>query len=238
MRLCRRYCAPPLSMVAIMVMPATFLANFLTNHLGAWRGKGWRVVTKPPLCGGACGNPRCIDGSDPLLPSSSDFSVAEYCLREANEDRIILPSNVRLHIAKQVTSAVSYLHTAFARPIIHRDPKPSCLFLDDDYVPKLYNFLLSITIPPMVLGFEDDVTRTIGYIDIIYLWSNRIIEKTNMYSFGVLLLVFLTRRKDLESNQAEGIDLLISYVRSFDGRIEAVVDPKIYEEVRGNVQVQ
>ncbi|RXH97423.1 hypothetical protein DVH24_007769 [Malus domestica] len=158
-------------------------------------------------------------------------------LREANEDRIILPSNVRLHIAKQVTSAVSYLHTAFARPIIHRDPKPSCLFLDDDYVPKLYNFLLSITIPPMVLGFEDDVTRTIGYIDIIYLWSNRIIEKTNMYSFGVLLLVFLTRRKDLESNQAEGIDLLISYVRSFDGRIEAVVDPKIYEEVRGNVQL-
>ncbi|CAN6544508.1 unnamed protein product [Malus baccata var. baccata] len=158
-------------------------------------------------------------------------------LRGANEDQIILPWNIRLCIAKQVASAVSYLHTASAGPIIHRDLKPSCLFLDDDYVPKLHNFSLSITIPPMESDVEDDVTGTIGYIDPVYLWSNRITEKTDVYSFGVLLLVFLTGRQPWAFLGVEGIPM-IPYVCGCDGRIGDIVDPKIYEEVRGNEQVQ
>nr|XP_008372972.2 non-functional pseudokinase ZED1-like [Malus domestica] len=154
-------------------------------------------------------------------------------LRGANEDQIILPWNIRLRIAKQVASAVSYLHTAFAGHIIYVDLKPSCLFLDDDYVPKLYVFSHSITIPPVESDVEDDVTGTIGYIDPVYLWC-----KTDIYSFGVLLLVFLTGGKAVESDQVEGIGSLISYVQGCHCRLEAIVDPKIYEEVRRNVQVR
>ncbi|XP_068321903.1 non-functional pseudokinase ZED1-like [Pyrus communis] len=156
----------------------------------------------------------------------------------ASEDRIILPWNIRLRIAKQVASAVSYLHTAFAGAIIHRHLNPRCLFLDDDYVPKLYDFSLSITIPPPDSDVEDAVGGTLGYLDPAYMRSGRISEKTDVYSFGVLLLVFLTGRKALEFNQAEGYGSVISYVLECDGQIRAIVDPKIFEEVEENEQLQ
>ncbi|PRQ22638.1 putative protein kinase RLK-Pelle-RLCK-XII-2 family [Rosa chinensis] len=53
----------------------------------------------------------------------------------------------RLGIAKQLANALSYLHTAFPRPIILRDLNFSCIYLGHDYVPKLSYFGLSITIP-------------------------------------------------------------------------------------------
>ncbi|XP_048426813.1 non-functional pseudokinase ZED1-like [Pyrus x bretschneideri] len=156
----------------------------------------------------------------------------------ASEDQIILPWNIRLRIAKQVASAVSYLHTAFAGAIIHRFLNPSCLFLDDDYVPKLYDFSLSITIPPPDLVVEDAVRGIAGYLDPAYMRSGRISAKTDVYSFGVLLLVFLTGRNVVEFNQAEGYESVISYVLECDGQIRAIVDPKIFEEVGENEQIQ
>ncbi|XP_048426814.1 non-functional pseudokinase ZED1-like [Pyrus x bretschneideri] len=156
----------------------------------------------------------------------------------SDEDQIILPWNIRLRIAKQVASAVSYLHTAFARAIIHRYLNPNCLFLDDDYVPKLYDFSHSITIPPPDWDVQDAVGGTPGYLDPAYMWSGSISEKADVYSFGVLLLVFLTGRKAVEFNQEEGYESVISYVLECDGQIRAIVDPKIFEEVGQNEQIQ
>ncbi|XP_048426761.1 non-functional pseudokinase ZED1-like [Pyrus x bretschneideri] len=156
----------------------------------------------------------------------------------SDEDQIILPWNIRLRIAKQVASAVSYLHTAFARAIIHRYLNPNCLFLDDDYVPKLYDFSHSITIPPPDWDVQDAVGGTPGYLDPAYMRSGCISEKTDVYIFGVLLLVFLTGRKAVEFNQAEGYESVISYVLECDGQIRAIVDPKIFEEVGENEQIQ
>ncbi|XP_048426816.1 non-functional pseudokinase ZED1-like [Pyrus x bretschneideri] len=153
----------------------------------------------------------------------------------ASEDQIILPWNIRLRIAKQVASAVSYLHTAFAGAIIFGYLNPSCLFLDDDYVPKLYDFSLSITIPPPDSDVADAVRGTLGYLDPAYMRSGCISEKTDVYSFGVLLLVFLTGRKALE---LKGYGNVISYVLECDGQIRAIVDPKIFEEVEENEQIQ
>ncbi|XP_070677895.1 non-functional pseudokinase ZED1-like [Malus domestica] len=134
-------------------------------------------------------------------------------LRGDNEDQIILPWNIRLRIAKQLASAVSYLHIAFAEPIIHRYLNPSCLFLDDDYISKLYSFSHSTTIPPTESDVEDAVGGTPG--------------------FGVLLVVFLTGRTPWEIWRVEGIEI-IPYARGCDGRIGEILDPRIYEEVRGN----
>ncbi|RXH97425.1 hypothetical protein DVH24_007771 [Malus domestica] len=98
-------------------------------------------------------------------------------LRGDNEDQIILPWNIRLRIAKQLASAVSYLHIAFAEPIIHRYLNPSCLFLDDDYISKLYSFSHSTTIPPTESDVEDAVGGTPGYLDPAYMRPGLISEK-------------------------------------------------------------
>ncbi|PQQ22000.1 non-functional pseudokinase ZED1-like [Prunus yedoensis var. nudiflora] len=161
-------------------------------------------------------------------------------LRGDNEDESLsLPWKTRLLIAKKLASAVTYLHTALPRPIIHRDLNPQCIFLDDDYVPKLCNFSLSITIPLMESEVEDDVRGTIGYLDPAYMSSGRILEKTDVYSFGVLLLVLLTGRRAFWLDVMNIEDYTVTdYVKSRAYQLQAIVDPKILEEVGGNEQVE
>jgi serine/threonine protein kinase len=59
--------------------------------------------------------------------------------------------------------AIAYLRTAFSRPVIHMGVKLANIFLDHDDVPKLTNFMFSVSIPEdethVVL---DDLCGTIG----------------------------------------------------------------------------
>ncbi|CAL8176974.1 unnamed protein product [Prunus armeniaca] len=128
---------------------------------------------------------------------------------------LLLPWKIRLCIAKQLASAVTYLHTALPSPVVHGDLKPGCIFLDHDYVPKLSNFSLSMR-------------------------SGHISEKTDVYSFGVLLLVFLMGRRAwwLIIRQEGGYSSVIDYMKSHAYQHQTIVDPKILEEVGGNKQVE
>ncbi|BFG42159.1 hypothetical protein CerSpe_284340 [Prunus speciosa] len=155
-------------------------------------------------------------------------------------DNELLPWKTRLRIAKQLASALTYLHTAFPRPIIHRDVKPTCIFLDDDYVPKLSNFSLSITIPPEQLYVEDQVVGTNGYLDPNYGLTGKTSEKTDVYSFGVLLLVFLTGQRAIQPRGVDQHQYAVQYARShaFEDQFRTIVDPKILEEVGEGVLAQ
>ena len=53
----------------------------------------------------------------------------------------------RLKIARQIAHALSYLHTAFPRPVIHLGILLYSFLLDEHDVPKLSNFYYSISIP-------------------------------------------------------------------------------------------
>lgn len=133
-----------------------------------------------------------------------------------------LPWGTRLKIAKEIASAVTYLHTAFPRPIIHRDIKPENIFLDKNQAAKLVDFSCSISIPEGKSKAGDDhLVGTCGFLDPEYLMTNFVTEKTDVFSFGVLLLVLLTGRAPLqgEIHQIEYVD-----------RVNEGVDPMI----RGN----
>ncbi|XP_021823292.1 non-functional pseudokinase ZED1-like [Prunus avium] len=84
-------------------------------------------------------------------------------------DNELLPWKTRLRIAKHLASALTYLHSAFPRPIIHRNVTSRCILLDDDYVPKLFDFSNSVTIPPDQLYVQEESARwTMGYVDRTY----------------------------------------------------------------------
>ncbi|CAL8176960.1 unnamed protein product [Prunus armeniaca] len=155
-------------------------------------------------------------------------------------DNELLPWKTRLRIAKQLASALTYLHTAFPRPIVHRNLRSTCILLDDDYVPKLFDFSSSITIPPEQLYVEvDTVTGTYGYVDSNYMATGYVSTKTDVYSFGALLFVFLMRK-------IPGGEIVREYLTRdpklnvSDGQIqiETIADPKILEEVGGDEQAQ
>ncbi|CAB4321057.1 unnamed protein product [Prunus armeniaca] len=159
-------------------------------------------------------------------------------------DNELLPWKTRLRIARQLASALTYLHTAFPRPIVHRNLSPTCILLDDDYVPKLFDFSLSITIPPDQLYVQENFAGwPSGYVDPTYLKSYQSSEKTDVYSFGVLLLVFLMRRAAEDWNEAGNVCEYLTRdpkLNASDGQIqiETIADPKILEGVGGDEQAQ
>jgi serine/threonine protein kinase len=111
-------------------------------------------------------------------------------------DQEFLPWKIRLQISKELANALTYLHTALLRPVIHRDIRPSSIFLDHNFVPKFCNFSISITIPPEQSHVGDNLKGTFdGCCDPEYLKSGSVTEKSDVYSFGVLLLVFLFGRR-------------------------------------------
>ena len=154
--------------------------------------------------------------------------VFEYpengCLERLIDDGS-LTWGTRLKIAKEIANAVTYLHSAFPRPTIHRDITPQSIFLNQNYDAKLSNFSLSISIPEGESQVEEDVILgTWSFLDPVYYRTGIVTEKTDVYGFGVLLLLLLTGRGAVE----EGI-YVIDYVKDLveQDRVKEAVHPRI-----------
>lgn len=87
----------------------------------------------------------CLETQIPILVY--EFSSCEPLAKKIFDCNEPFPWKSRLKIAYEIASVIAYLHTAFPRPIIHRDIKPSHFFLDNGSTPKLSYFGLSIALP-------------------------------------------------------------------------------------------
>jgi serine/threonine protein kinase len=177
------------------------------------------------------------------LETSIPALVFEYAQNGVLADRICISQRQgthivwqsRLKIARQIAHAISYLHTAFSRPIIHRDIKSTNIFLDQYDVPKLANFELSISIPEGETHVEDVVMGTMGFLCPIYASTGMITEKTDVYSFGMVLLEILTGQCSFTFNRIDesrnALQHLPDQVRN--RAINEIVDPAILAEEGG-----
>lgn len=134
--------------------------------------------------------------------------------------RQVLPWNVRLKIAKEVANAVTYLHTAFPRIIIHRGLQPMNVFLDKNWTAKLSDLSLSISLPEGKSWIKDRVMGTIGYIDPCYFSTGIVSEYTDVFSFGIFLLVVLSGKPAVFDGSFGCHDNLHDYVRGLQEKGE------------------
>ncbi|XP_075667999.1 serine/threonine-protein kinase ZRK1-like [Castanea sativa] len=92
----------------------------------------------------------------------------------------------RLKIARQIAHALSYLHTAFPRPVLHMSIHMRSILLDERDVPKLSDFYFSVSIPEG----EADVEAHRGFYFNApeFTASRKVTEKFDVYCFGQLLV--------------------------------------------------
>ncbi|XP_035546933.1 LEAF RUST 10 DISEASE-RESISTANCE LOCUS RECEPTOR-LIKE PROTEIN KINASE-like 1.2 isoform X4 [Juglans regia] len=100
-----------------------------------------------------------------------------------------LPWPTRLNIAIETASALTYLH---ASAIIHRDVKTNNILLDDNFCVKVADFGLSRLFPTDVTHVSTAPQGTPGYVDPEYHECYQLTEKSDVFSFGVVLIELIS----------------------------------------------
>ncbi|CAD6343462.1 unnamed protein product [Miscanthus lutarioriparius] len=135
----------------------------------------------------------------------------------------------RLEIAEDSAKGIEYLHTGCSPTIIHRDLKSSNILLDKNMRAKVADFGLS---KPAVDGshVSSIVRGTVGYLDPEYYISQQLTEKSDIYSFGVILLELISGHEPI-SNDNFGLNCrnIVAWARSHieSGNIHAIVDESL-----------
>ncbi|OIT34400.1 receptor-like cytosolic serinethreonine-protein kinase rbk2 [Nicotiana attenuata] len=133
-----------------------------------------------------------------VLELSSQGSLGSF-LRGSRDK---LDWAARYKIIFGIANGLLYLHENCQRRIIHRDIKADNILLTEDFVPQICDFGLAKWLPKEwthhnVGKFEG----TFGYFAPEYFMHGIVDEKTDVFSFGVLLLEIITGRRALDDSQ-------------------------------------
>ncbi|KAK4575762.1 hypothetical protein RGQ29_026640 [Quercus rubra] len=128
----------------------------------------------------------------------------------------------RLKIARQIAHALSYLHTAFPRPVIHMGISLYNILLGENDVPKLSSFYFSVSIPE------------VWTLRPWFKATGKVTEKADVYDFGRILLELLTGEDSITITRftIDKDSTLVAYIhnRAQGSCINEIVDPAILAE--------
>ncbi|XP_022151785.1 serine/threonine-protein kinase-like protein At5g23170 [Momordica charantia] len=124
--------------------------------------------------------------------------VMEFMPNGSLHDLVAAPNSVtwpkRLQIITQIARAVQFLHEDL---VIHRDIKPQNILFDSHWNPKLADFGLAVT-----GSGSGQPAGTIGYLDPCYCTPGRVSTKSDVFSFGVVLLEVMSGRKAMDVSRS------------------------------------
>ncbi|KAH7288245.1 hypothetical protein KP509_31G018900 [Ceratopteris richardii] len=114
----------------------------------------------------------------------------------------------RFRIAREAAMGLCYLHHDCTPMIVHRDVKSNNILLDSNYEAHVADFGLARTLHDAGKSESmSSVAGSYGYIAPEYAYTLKINEKSDIYSFGVVLLELLTGRRPIEPEYGECIDI-------------------------------
>ncbi|XP_042514563.1 G-type lectin S-receptor-like serine/threonine-protein kinase At5g35370 [Macadamia integrifolia] len=108
----------------------------------------------------------------------------------------VLEWQERFEIALGTARGLAYLHSGCEHKIIHCDVKPENILLHDHSQVKLSDFGLSKLLSPEQSSHFTTMRGTRGYLAPEWLTSSSISDKTDVYSYGMVLLELIRGRKN------------------------------------------
>ncbi|XP_075486001.1 LRR receptor-like serine/threonine-protein kinase FEI 1 isoform X2 [Primulina tabacum] len=133
----------------------------------------------------------------------------------------------RLNIIVGASKGLAYLHHDCSPRIIHRDIKSSNILLDGNFGARVSDFGLAKLLKDDESHITTIVAGTFGYLAPEYMQSGRATEKTDVYSFGVLVLEILSGKRPTDASFIEkGLNIVgwLNYLVS-ENRQQEIVDP-------------
>ncbi|XP_057998740.1 serine/threonine-protein kinase ZRK1 isoform X2 [Hevea brasiliensis] len=179
----------------------------------------------------------CLESPIPILVFVyAEMGILDHYILKYKQRADLRPLSWknRLKIAVDVANVIAYLHTAFPRPIVHRDIKSVNILLDEDYRAKLSGFSSSISIPEGKTHIvTEPVMGTLGYLDPEYLSEGKFNEKADVFGFGVLLLELLTGKAPYDppdNDQDLPVVKFFEKCMEENEKLDKLMDPIIIEE--------
>ncbi|CAJ1906820.1 unnamed protein product [Sphenostylis stenocarpa] len=106
----------------------------------------------------------------------------------------------RQKIALGTARGLAYLHYGAQPSIIHRDIKASNILLDHKFEAKVADFGLAKFNPEGMTHMSTRVAGTMGYVAPEYALYGQLTERSDVFSYGVVLLELLSGKKALQTN--------------------------------------
>ncbi|PKA64330.1 Proline-rich receptor-like protein kinase PERK1 [Apostasia shenzhenica] len=159
----------------------------------------------------------CISGGKRLL-------VYEYIPNRTLEfhlhgkDQPTMDWSTRLKLALGSAKGLAYLHEDCNPKIIHRDIKAANILLDYNFEAKVADFGLAKFASDNNTHVSTRVMGTFGYLAPEYASSGKLSDKSDVFSFGVMLLELITGRRPVDANQAFMDESLVDWARPRMGR--------------------
>lgn len=187
----------------------------------------------------------CTEGAHRLL-------VYEF-LGKGSLDKLIFKNNrkdllldweTRFSIALGTAKGLAYLHEECDPKIIHCDIKPENVLLDDNYLAKVSDFGLAKLMNRDQSHVFTTVRGTRGYLAPEWIANHAISEKSDVFSFGMVLLEIIGGRKNYDPKETAQKAHFPSYAfeKMKEGNLREILDPELkidgnYEKVSNAIKV-
>eukprot|EP00253_Pinus_taeda_P034950 PITA_34950 len=159
----------------------------------------------------------------PLMPKGS----LEKCLYPDDGEQSCLNLIQRLNIAIDIAQGMTYLHHHCFVQVIHCDLKPNNVLLGEDMTAYLIDFGIATICfannEDGALTSTNALKGSTGYIPPEYGVGGQVTTKGDVYSYGIVLLEILTRKKPTHDMFVEGMNLQKWVGNSFPSRVQEVV---------------
>ncbi|TYI25056.1 hypothetical protein ES332_A05G026200v1 [Gossypium tomentosum] len=151
--------------------------------------------------------------------------------------RLTMDWPTRMKIALGSAKGLAYLHEDCHPKIIHRDIKAANILLDFKFEAKVADFGLAKIASDVNTHVSTRVMGTFGYLAPEYASSGKLTDKSDVFSFGVMLLELITGHRPVGSSFMD--DSLVDWARplltrALDGNFDGLVDPKLQKEYNHN----
>ncbi|KAH7444159.1 hypothetical protein KP509_02G067500 [Ceratopteris richardii] len=174
----------------------------------------------------------CFEAGETLLVFKymPNGSLDSYLHGEKRKSGYVLRSKTRIQIIRDVAAALEYLHHCLEECVLHRDVKAANVLLTEDMEAKLGDFGLAR------LGPHNEIFTTLpmgtpGYVA-PEVHTGQVTEKTDVYSFGVLVIEIACGERPLDpysSTYSRLVDRVWLYHSK--GSIMGVLDPSLMQEM-------
>ncbi|KAI3458314.1 hypothetical protein Pfo_014977 [Paulownia fortunei] len=157
---------------------------------------------------GCCSNNQCTMLLYEYMPNGS----LDDLLHGKNKgDNLVADWVTRYKIALGVAQGICYLHHDCDPVIVHRDLKPSNILLDAEMEARVADF----GVAKLIQSDESMsvIAGSYGYIAPEYAYTLQVDEKSDIYSYGVVLMEILTGKRSVDAEFGDG-NSIVDWVKS------------------------